>query len=581
MKPIHTPSSSIPIPPLTIPPHSLPSLPIHPLPSSSPSSALHGYSTPSCSPPASACSPSSRPLPLGSPHSLGRQRLDMFDILCLIGQGGFGKVYLVRHKATSAIYAMKVMEKASLIQRKAVNDAHAERNLLAMLGRTDTPFIVRLHVAFQTGRRVYLVMDFASGGELMFHLRREALLGEDDARFYAAELLIALQALHEMNIIHRDIKPENVLIDSTGHLVLTDFGLAKQLSSNGPSGEPQADAHSWCGSEDYMAPEIIARRQHSGKPADFWAYGIFIYDCLCGHPPFSPPHERGKTSRKRLHDRILKLKPKLPPFLSPECHHLLRNLLTKDVSKRLVDPELIMRHPWFAPVDWDRVKQKHEQPPFVPPCSSPTACFSPSLTKTQYSAPQSPVGTGSTVGANNSHPNGTVAAAAAAALAAAATTIPIPIPTKQAQPQASGSLSGSGNPWQGFSFVAPGMEVHFELAPPATTHIEFPNQSMFHNNGISGIMTSTSNNNINTPASSTGVLGASPVESSTPQQHASSIAHAIATATAAHGRTSRLSVCDPHDYHPADATTDVDDELAADLAEFSVDAKEAVEMFEE
>lgn len=372
--------------------------------------------------------------PLSSPPSLGRRRLDAFHIICLIGKGGFGQVFMVRHKATSVVYAMKVMDKEALVHRKAVSDAHAERNILAMVGQTDAPFIVRLHAAFQTSRRVYLVMDFASGGELMFHLRREAMLSEDDARFYAAELLVALENLHRMSIVHRDIKPENILLDGTAHLLLTDFGLAKELASDAET------KHSWCGSEDYMAPEIISRAEHTGKPADYWAYGIFIYDCLCGHPPFSPLHEKGKLPRKRLHDRILKQKVRLPPYLSPQCHSLLKQLLAKDPSKRLTDSEKIRDHPWFAPINWDALQRKEILPPIILDQSSPTACFSPTLTKTSlrkadFSAPHSPEFTPSVPVAINNPMRSDVQ-----------TVDPI---------------------WKGFSFVAPGMEFHFELAPPA------------------------------------------------------------------------------------------------------------------
>lgn len=384
--------------------------------------------------PASSPPPSTPTLlgfhPLGSPLSLGHSRLDAFHIMCLIGKGGFGKVFMVRHKATATVYAMKVMEKQVLINRRAVKDAHTERNVLALLGQYDTSFIVQLHVAFQTSKRVYLVMDFASGGELMFHLRREAMLSEAQAKFYAAELLVALETLHNMDIVHRDIKPENVLLDGQGHLILTDFGLAKELTGD------EEQTHSWCGSEDYMAPEIITRESHCGKAADYWAYGIFIYDCLCGQPPFSPLHEKGKLSRKRLHERIVRCKYKLPKYLTSECQSLIRKLLTKDVSKRWCDPERIRNHAWFRDVDWDAIRAKRATPPIIPSQSSPTACFSPSLTKATCSAPHSPL-------------NMSMGQSSPIAIAG----------SSQNQGQ-------SDNMWQGFSFVAPGMEVHFELAPP-------------------------------------------------------------------------------------------------------------------
>lgn len=399
-----------------------------------------------------------------SPGATAASRLSAFEIVCLVGKGGFGKVLLVRHRAEpDSLYAMKVMKKSVLASRNAVRDAQIERDVLAMLGHYECPFIVRLHAAFQTEKRVYLVMDFAAGGEIMFHLRQQAMLSEDQARFYAAELLVALEFLHSKRVLHRDIKPENVLLGRDGHLLLTDFGLAKDLSSyDDPDAEQK---HSWCGSEDYMAPEIIAREPHTGKPADWWAFGVFLYDCLCGHPPFSPLHEvNGKTpekkNRKRLHDRILKCKFKLPAYLTSPCHSLLRGLLTRDPNKRLCDPVAIRSHPWFASIDWNMARAKLLTPPIVPTTgSSPTACFSPSLTSMDYSAPHSPI-----------------------ALPNASSSLPIPVPGANskillrqpghqgASPLASPKI-GPSTPgpegvgiWQGFSFVAPGMEVHFELA---------------------------------------------------------------------------------------------------------------------
>lgn len=453
----------------------------HPLSANSQySSSPNDYITPSSSPQPQSPSLNTFRHPFANPLSLGRRRLDAFHIVCLIGKGGFGKVFMVRHKATAAVYAMKVMEKEVLIKRKAVQDAHSERDILAMVGQKRAPFIVRLHVAFQTSKRVYLVMDFASGGELMFHLRREAMLSETSAKFYAAELLVALETLHNMDIVHRDIKPENVLLDGEGHLVLTDFGLAKEVSGLGEQ------AHSWCGSEDYMAPEIISRISHAGKPADYWAYGVFIYDCLCGQPPFSPLHEKGKLTRKRLHERILKCKYKLPPYLSPQCHSLLRKLLTKDPSKRLTNPAEIRNHAWFVGIDWDAVEKKQMAVPIVPSHSSPTACFSPSLTKVDCSAPHSPV-----------------------AMAGGASA---PIPVAGAKVATTTDCM-----WQGFSFVAPGMEVHFELAPAAVKVENVPTHD-----GIVGI----------------GLDGSSPIVQK----------------------------------------AELDDHLVAEMAEFSLDAAEAVEI---
>lgn len=404
-------------------------------------------------------------------------RLNAFEIVCLVGKGGFGKVMLVRLKGANGcdssgkmssyvpgempgdfsadmpgghgeLYAMKVMKKDVLASRNALRDAQAERDILALLGcrEEECPFIVRLHAAFQSPTRLYLVMDFAAGGEIMWHLRQQAMLSEEHARFYAAELLVALEFLHDRRILHRDIKPENVLLGNDGHLLLTDFGLAKDMS--GFDDPDVAQKHSWCGSEDYMAPEIIAREPHTGKPADWWAFGIFVYDCLVGHPPFSPLHEysakaaEAKT-RKRLHDRILKAKFKLPPYLTSPCHNLIRALLTRDPQKRLTDPAAIRSHPWFKTIDWDMVRSKRMAPPIVPSVgSSPTACFSPSLTQTEHSAPHSPI-------------------ALSSPAVRPTETASVPVPERLG---GTSVLPADGvGIWEGFSFVAPGMEVHFEL----------------------------------------------------------------------------------------------------------------------
>lgn len=500
-----------------------------------------------------------------SPRATAASRLSAFEIVCLVGKGGFGKVLLVRHRAEpDSLYAMKVMKKSVLASRNALRDAKVERDILAMLGHYECPFIVRLHAAFQTEKRLYLVMDFAAGGEIMFHLRQQAMLSEDQARFYAAELLVALEFLHSKRVLHRDIKPENVLLGQDGHLLLTDFGLAKDLSSfDKPDVEQK---HSWCGSEDYMAPEIIAREPHTGKPADWWAFGVFLYDCLCGHPPFSPLHEKsGKAAetrnRKNLHKRILSCKFKLPSYLTSQCHSLLRGLLTRDPNKRLADPAAIRAHPWFASIDWELARSKRLKPAIIPAIgSSSTACFSPSLTAMDYSAPHSPI-----------------------ALPSGHSSLPIPVPDAngnpprlQHGPQGVSPLAsptvGPATPafddadmWQGFSFVAPGMEVHFELArndrPLATAVSEFAQNS-----------TLASSNSPRKGAIQPSKC--SPIASSPTLPFPSLPAFAMHPVENFPARSPVVTPCASPVAEFAAAPSI--DQLAVEMAEFSLDAKEAV-----
>lgn len=300
----------------------------------------------------------------------GQCVLDALDTVRLIGKGSYGNVFFVRHKVTGVPFAMKVMNKVDLVQHHSMSDVHSEKDILTMLSSqckstANSTFIVNLHCAFHTADRVHLVMDFVSGGEFTQHLAREYILSEDATRFYAAELLVALETLHNKNIAHRDIKPENLLLDADGHLVLTDFGLAKSVLGLGDR------KHSWCGSEDYMAPETLAREPHTGTSVDWWAFGIFIYDCLVGSPPFSRRRERGASPSTKLHERIMKCKYRLPKYLSRECHSLIRGLLVRDPRKRLTDPLAVRSHPWFANVDWSKVRAKELTPPIAPVFDSP------------------------------------------------------------------------------------------------------------------------------------------------------------------------------------------------------------------
>lgn len=199
-----------------------------------------------------------------------------FDLLKVLGKGGYGKVFQVKKRTGTdkhKLYAMKVLKKAT-IARNAKDTAHtkAERNILECV---KNPFVVDLIYAFQTDGKLYLILEYLSGGELFMQLEREGIFMEDMASFYLAEILLALEHLHSEGIIYRDLKPENILLDANGHIKLTDFGLCKESIFEG------AQTHTFCGTIEYMAPEILLRLGHD-KSVDWWSFGALMFDMLTG-----------------------------------------------------------------------------------------------------------------------------------------------------------------------------------------------------------------------------------------------------------------------------------------------------------
>jgi len=280
--------------------------------------------------------------------------LDDFDLLVVIGRGSFGKVMKVRKKDSKEIFAMKVLLKEMLVKQNMISYTKTEK---AILQSVDHPFICGLRYAFQTDSKLYLVLDFLSGGELFFHLSKEVKFSVDRSRFYAAQLVLAIGHLHSKNIIYRDLKPENVVLDGLGNCILTDFGLAKQdISNNNPT-------HTFCGTPEYLAPEIIKGKGHS-KPVDWWSLGILIYEMLVGLPPFY------SENMNEMYELILKAPLKFPSFVPNEAQSLLKGLLEREENKRLGggkdDYKEIQQHPFFSPIDWDKLYAKKIPPPFVP-----------------------------------------------------------------------------------------------------------------------------------------------------------------------------------------------------------------------
>ncbi|KAI1234908.1 hypothetical protein IHE44_0003294 [Lamprotornis superbus] len=292
-------------------------------------------------------------------------------------------VFLVRKiigPDAGQLYAMKVLKKASLKVRDRVR-TKMERDILVEVNH---PFIVKLHYAFQTEGKLYLILDFLRGGDVFTRLSKEVMFTEEDVKFYLAELALALDHLHSLGIVYRDLKPENILLDEAGHIKLTDFGLSKE------SVDQEKKAYSFCGTVEYMAPEVVNRRGHN-QSADWWSFGVLMFEMLTGTLPF-----QGKDRNETM-NMILKAKLGMPQFLSPEAQSLLRMLFKRNPSNRLGagsdGVEEIKRHPFFSTVDWNKLFRREIQPPFKPASGKPedTFCFDPEFTaKTPKDSPGVP-----------------------------------------------------------------------------------------------------------------------------------------------------------------------------------------------
>merc|ERR1719450_1879839 len=237
--------------------------------------------------------------------------LDDFTLLKVIGKGSYGKVMLVQHK-NNEVFAMKMLRKENIVKRNQVEHTKTERNVLEAVSH---PFIVTLHYAFQTPKKLYFVLEYCPGGELFFHLSRAGRFSEGRCRFYASEILLAIEYLHRLNIIYRDLKPENILLDAEGHVRLTDFGLSKQGI------EDDNSARSMCGTLEYLAPEI-ANQQGHGKAVDWYSFGACVFEMLTGLPPFYT------EDRTKFFERIRAGRLTYPSYVSRGAKDMMKRLLT-------------------------------------------------------------------------------------------------------------------------------------------------------------------------------------------------------------------------------------------------------------
>ena len=286
-----------------------------------------------------------------------------FKIISVIGKGSFGKVFLVQKIQNKMVYAMKSLRKDVILDYDQIESTLLEKDILM---KADHPFLVGMEYVFQTDQKIFFVMKFVRGGELFMHLRKAKQFTEDQAKFYAMTVALALGHLHSQKIIYRDLKPENILMGEDGYICLTDFGLAKILEQN-------EQAYSFCGTPEYLAPEILTEQGHS-FPVDWWALGILTYEMIVGFPPFYT----GNSNNNKMYD-LIKSKPVFFPdakkhgiAMSDNCKDFINKCLTKKPDTRIGSKngvQDVLSHPWFASIDQNALVHKTIQPSFKPKLS--------------------------------------------------------------------------------------------------------------------------------------------------------------------------------------------------------------------
>lgn len=277
--------------------------------------------------------------------------LDDFIIKKQLGSGAFGIVYLSEYKNKGTFYAQKVIEKSEIIRSNELNYIKNEMNIMKSI---NFPFTIYLEHFFKDNRYIYFIIPFISGGELHQHLRKSNKFDEEEARFFGAQVVMAIEYLHALHIVYRDLKPENLLIDRTGYLKLSDFGFSKILKTR---------TYTLCGTPEFLAPEIILSKGY-GMSVDWWAFGVLLFEMVSGKSPFY--HEKVI----RMFENAASGSYLMPTDISLELQDLITNILQTDVSKRYgnlfngVDD--IKNHKWFSSIQWQSLFNRQIQAPYLP-----------------------------------------------------------------------------------------------------------------------------------------------------------------------------------------------------------------------
>jgi len=273
------------------------------------------------------------------------------ELIKTVGTGTFARVCLCRHKTSRNYFALKILSLHDVIKLKQVEHVKNEKNILQDIQH---PFLISLSWHSKDSTFLYLLFPYICGGELFSYLRSAGRFSTPTALFYSAEIVTALEYLHSLSIAYRDLKPENLLLDSEGHIVITDFGFAKVIKDR-----------TWtlCGTPEYLAPEIIQSKGHN-KAVDWWALGILIYEMLAGYPPFYDDNPFG------IYEKILCGKVDWPKHVEPAGKDLVKRLLVQDRTKRIgclkAGAEDIKKHRFFKSIDWEEVYYRKLKPPIVP-----------------------------------------------------------------------------------------------------------------------------------------------------------------------------------------------------------------------